>query len=116
MSEPRVLAEDAGCKSCFALTLISQIMHIHMWRDMLMNYLSLKYSESILAFQLQFETYEAESEHFRWEKEKRHFNKWFSRLVDLLYFDYLADLRFLKPVLKGILNTLYVFKAATCVE
>ena len=30
-----------------------------------MNYLSLKYSESILAFQLQFGTYEAESEHFR---------------------------------------------------
>ena len=38
-----------------------------------MNYLSLEYSESILAFQLQFGTYEAESEHFRWEKEKRHF-------------------------------------------
>ena len=46
---------------------------------MLMNYLSLKYSESIPAFQLQFGTYEAESKHFRWEKEKRHFNKWFSR-------------------------------------
>ena len=30
-----------------------------------MKYLSLKYSESILAFQRQFETYEAESEHFR---------------------------------------------------
>ena len=46
-----------------------------------MNYLSLKYSESILdlAFQLQFGTYEAESEHFQWEKEKRHFNEWFSR-------------------------------------
>ena len=29
-----------------------------------MKYLSLKYSESILAFQLQFGTYEAESEHF----------------------------------------------------
>ena len=87
-----------------------------MWRDMLMNYLSLKYRESILAFQLQFGTYEAESEHFRWEKEKRHFNEWFSRKVDLLYFDYLADLRFLKPVFKRILNTLYVFKAATYVE
>ena len=37
--------------------------------------LSLKYSESILAFQLQFGTYEAESEHFLWEKEKRHFNE-----------------------------------------
>ena len=32
---------------------------------MLMKYLSLKYSESILAFQLQFQTYEAESEQFR---------------------------------------------------
>ena len=29
-----------------------------------MNYLSLEYSESILAFQLQFGTYKAESEHF----------------------------------------------------
>ena len=44
-----------------------------------MNYLSLKYSESILAFQLQFGTYEAESEHFRCEKEKRHFNERLSR-------------------------------------
>ena len=79
VSEPRVLAEAAGCKSCFALTLISQNRHFHMWRDMLMKYLSLKYGESILAFQLQFGTYEAESEHFRWEKEKCHFNEWFSR-------------------------------------
>ena len=38
LSEPRVLAEAAGCKSCFELTLISQTKHIHMWRDMLMNY------------------------------------------------------------------------------
>ena len=76
----------------------------------------MKYSESILAFQLQFGTYEAESEHFRWEKEKRHFNEWFSRKVDLLYFGYLADLRSLKPVFEGILNTLYVFKAAIYVE
>ena len=81
-----------------------------------MKYLSLKYGESIQAFQLQFETYEAESEHFRWEKEKSHFNEWFSRSVDLLYFGYLVDLRFLKPVFKGILNNLYVFKAATYVE
>ena len=79
LSEPRVLAEAAGYRSCFALTLISQTRHIHMWRDMLTNYLSLKYSESILAFHLQFETFEAESEQFRWEKEKRHFNEWFSR-------------------------------------
>ena len=48
-----------------------------------MNYLSLKYSEFILAFQVQFGTYEAKSEHFRLEKVKRHFNKWFSRYVDL---------------------------------
>ena len=34
-----------------------------------MKYSSLKYSEFILAFQLQFGTYEAESEHFRWEKK-----------------------------------------------
>ena len=79
LSEPGVLEEAAGYKSCFALTLISQNRHFHMWRDMLMKYLSLKYSESILAFQLQFGTYKAESEHFRWEKEKRHFTEWFSR-------------------------------------
>ena len=81
-----------------------------------MKYLSLKYSESIVAFQLQFGTYEAESEHFRWGNNKQHFNEWFSRKVDLLYFGYLADLRFLKPVFKGILNTSYVFKAETYVE
>ena len=80
------------------------------------EYSSLKYSKFILAFQLQFGTYEAESEHFRWEKEKLHFNERFSRSVDLLYFGYLADLRFLKPVFKGILNTLCAFKAATYVE
>ena len=34
-----------------------------------MKYLSLKYSKSILAFQLQFGAYEAESEHFRLEKK-----------------------------------------------
>ena len=77
---------------------------------------SLNYSEFILAFQLQFGTYEAESEHFRWEKEKRHSNEYFSRQVDLLYFGYLAVVRFLKPVFKGIFNNLYVFKAATYVE
>ena len=81
-----------------------------------MKYSSLKYSEFILAFQLQFGTYEAENEHFRWEKEKRHFNECFSKKVDLSYFGYLADLRFLKPAFKGILNTLCVFKAATYVE
>ena len=30
---------------------------------------SLKYSEFILAFQLQFGTYKAESEHFLWKKK-----------------------------------------------
>ena len=59
-----------------------------------MKYLSLKYSKFILAFQLQFGASEAESEHFRLEKEKRHVNEWFSKYVDLLYFGYLADLRF----------------------
>ena len=44
-----------------------------------MKFLSLEYSSIILAFQLQFGTYEDESEHFLWEKEKRHFNEWFSR-------------------------------------
>ena len=81
-----------------------------------MKYLSLKRNKSILAFQLLFGTYEAESEYFQQEKEKHHFNEWFSRQVDLLYFGYLADLRFLKPVFKGILNTLYVFKAATYIK
>ena len=80
---------------------------------MFINYSSLEYSEFILAFQLQFGTYEAESDHFRWEKEKRHFIEWFSRSVDLLYFGYPAVDRFLKPVFKEILNNLYVFKAAT---
>ena len=83
---------------------------------MFMKYLSLEYSEFFLAFQLQFGICETESEHFRWEKEKRHFNEWFSRQVDLLYFGYLTDVRFLKPVFKEILSTLYVFKAATYVE
>ena len=44
-----------------------------------MKYSSLKYSEFILAFQLQFGTYEAKSELFQWEEEKRHFSEWFSR-------------------------------------
>ena len=34
-----------------------------------MKYSLFKYSKFILDFQLQFGTYEAESEHFRWEKE-----------------------------------------------
>ena len=81
---------------------------------MLMKYSLLKYSESILAFHLQFGTYEAKSEHFRWKKQNAY--EWFSRQIDLLYFGYLADFRFLKPVFKGILNNLYVFKAATYVK
>ena len=87
-----------------------------MWTDMLMNYLSLKYSESIQAFQQALEHLKPKVNIFDGEKKKRHFNEWFSRQVDLLYFGYLADLRFLKSVFKGILNTLYVFKAATYVE
>ena len=79
LSELCVLAEAGGCKSYFALTLTSQNRHFQMWRDMLVKYSSLKYNEFILAFQLKLGTYEAESEHFLWEKEKRHFNAWFSR-------------------------------------
>ena len=74
-----------------------------------MKYSLLDNSEFIPAFQLQFGIYQAESERFQWEKEKHHFNEWFSRYVDLLYFGYLADFRFLKPVFKEILNNSYVF-------
>ena len=83
---------------------------------MFVKYSSLEYSEFIVASQLQLGTYEVESEHFRWEKENRHFSEWFSRKVDFLYFGYLAAVRFLKPVFKEILNNLYVLKAATYVE
>ena len=38
------------------------------------------------------------------------------KCVELLYFDYPAVDRFLKPVFKEVLNNLYVFKAATYVE
>ena len=75
---------------------------------MFIKYSSFEYSEFTLALQLRFGTYEAKSEHFRWEKEKRHFNEWFSILVDLLHFGYLAVDRFLKPVFKEIL-TIYMF-------
>ena len=44
-----------------------------------MKYSSLEYSDFILVFQLQFRTYEAESERFLWKKEKRSINEWFSR-------------------------------------
>ena len=69
LSERRVLAEVAGCKRYFALTLIWQNRHFPVWREMFMKYSWLKYSEFTLAFQLQFETYETESEHFQWEKK-----------------------------------------------
>ena len=75
LSERHVLAEVAGCKSCFALTLISQNRNFQVWIEMFIKYSSLKYSEFILAFQLQFGTYEAESEHFRWGNEKCHSNE-----------------------------------------
>ena len=44
-----------------------------------MKYSSLEYSEFIPAFHFQFGIYEAESERFRWEKEKHHLSEWFSR-------------------------------------
>ena len=62
-----------------------------------MKYSSLKYSEFILAFQLQFGTYEAESERFRWEKKNAistsgFQDKWtFYILVILLIFDFLSQ-------------------------
>ena len=49
-----------------------------------------------------FGTYEAESEIFP--------------RVYLLYFGYLAVVRFLEPIFKEILNNLYVLKAAAYVE
>ena len=79
MSKRRVLAEVVGCESYFARTLISQNRNFKVSIEMFINYSSSEYSEFILAFQLQFGTFEAESEHFRWEKEKRHCNEWFSR-------------------------------------
>ena len=47
---------------------------------MLINYSSLEYIEFILAFQLQFGTYEAESGHFRLEKEKKRFQRFFFQI------------------------------------
>ena len=64
----------------FELTLILQNRNIQFWIGIFTNYSSLKYSEFILVFQLHFGTYEAESEHFGWEKEKCHFNKWFFQI------------------------------------
>ena len=42
---------------------------------MFIKYLSLEYGEFILAYQLQFGTYEAESEHFLWGKRKTPFQR-----------------------------------------
>ena len=33
-----------------------------------------------------------------WVSQKHHLDEWFSKSVDLLYFGYLVDVRFLKPV------------------
>ena len=74
-----------------------------------MKYLLLKYSEFILAFQLQFGTYKDESEHFRSQKRKTPFERMVFKISRPFIFCYLADVRFLKPVVKEILNTLYVF-------
>ena len=57
-----------------------------------MKYSSLECGKFILAFQLQFGIYEAESERFRWEKEKYHLNEFYQNkqtfyiLVILLMF------------------------------
>ena len=77
LSDRRVLAEVAGCRNYFALTLIWHNMHFQVWREMFMKYSLLEYSEFILAFQLQFGIHEAENERFWWEKEKHHLNEWF---------------------------------------
>ena len=73
-------------------------------------------NEFILAFQLQSGIYMKPKVNIFDGKKKNGINEWFSRYIDPLYFGYLPDLRFLKPVFKGILNTLCVFKAATCVK
>ena len=82
---------------------------------MCINYSSLKYSEFILAFQLQFGIYEAETGHFRWEK-KTPFQRVVFQISKPFIFCYLAVDRFLKLVSEEILNNLYVFKAATYVK
>ena len=50
-------------------------MNFQVWIEVFTNYSSLKYSEFILAFQLQFGTYEAESEHFSMRKRKTPFQR-----------------------------------------
>ena len=81
-----------------------------------MKFKLLEYSKFILPFQLQFGTYEAESEHFRCGKRKTSFQRVVFKISRPLYFGYLPDVRFLTPVFKEISNNLYVFKAATYVE
>ena len=44
-------------------------MHFQVWREMFMKCSSLEYGEFILAFQLQFGIYEAESERFDGKKK-----------------------------------------------
>ena len=49
-------------------------------------------------------------------KRKTPFQQVVFKISRLLYFGYLADVRFLKQVFKEILNNLYVFKTAAYVE
>ena len=49
LSEGCVLAEVAGCKCYFALTLIWQNRHFQVWIQMFIKYSSLDFSEFILA-------------------------------------------------------------------
>ena len=94
---------------CQPLCLCASMLLVPHWYCCLLELvLLLHYSKFIVAFQLQFGIYKAESERFRWEKEKPSLKKWFSRQVDLLYFGYLSDVPFLKPVFKEIL-TIYMF-------
>ena len=53
---------------------------------------------------------------FDGKKKNAILTSYFPDKLDLLYFGYLAVVRFLKPVFKEILNNLYVFKAATYAE
>ena len=76
LSELTCFGRSCRLQMLFCTTLIWQNRHFQVCMEMFVKYSSLEYGEFILAFQLQFGTYEAESEHFRWEKEKRHFNEW----------------------------------------
>ena len=61
------ISSNSGIKLWF-MDLVRSL-NFQVWIEMFINYSSLEYSEFILAFQLQFGTYEAESEHFQWEKK-----------------------------------------------